>query len=141
MAVASLLLLGCEYFPESSFELAQESRLPIWIALPPGLSRSDVTVTMNYYVKTSGRTATFILLDSKKHKLAEVSGTLNGLEPIHLKNPKSGFPSGYPQYEIVTVNGMKEVIEHRKMEPVFYVTDDAAVRVELGVQKSNEPAR
>lgn len=130
---ASLLSFGCKYFPEASFKLADESRLPIWIKLPQGLSRSDVTVIMNYYVKPSGRTSTFILLDSKKHKVAEISGTLKGLEPIRLKNPKPGFPSGYPQYEIVTVNGVSEVIEHRQPEPVFYITDDAVVRAELGI--------
>jgi hypothetical protein len=35
-------------------------------------------------------------------------------------------------YEVVTVNGITEIIEHRKMEPLFYVTDDAAVWEELG---------
>jgi hypothetical protein len=136
--VSSLLLLACESFPESSFELAHESRLPKWIVLPPGLSRSDVTVTMSYYVKPSGRTSTFKLLDSKKRKLAEVDGTLSGSEPIKLKNQKPGYPSGYPYYEIITVNGVKEIIEHRQIEPVFYVTDDATVSVELETPKVPE---
>jgi hypothetical protein len=128
-------LFGCDSFPESSFELAHESRLPKWFALPSVLSRSDVTVTMNYYITSSGRTSKFILLDAKKNKLAEVNGTQKGLEPLKLKNPRPGSPPGYPTYEIVTANGITEIIEHRKMEPIFYITDDPAVREELGVGK------
>lgn len=135
LAAASLTLFGCEYFPESTFELARESRLPKWFSLPPELSRSDVTVTMNYYVRSSGRTSTFILHDTKKQKLAEVNGTQKGLEPLKLKNPRPGFPPGYPSYEIITVNGITEIIEHRQMEPIFYITDDPAVWAELGVSR------
>lgn len=135
LAAVYLSLLGCGYFPESSFELGRESRLPKWFTLPPGLSRSDVTVTVNYYVKPLGRTSTFILLDAKKRKLAEVNGTQKGLEPLKLKNPRPGFPSGYPSYEIVTVNGITEIIEHRQMEPIFYITDDPAVWAELGAKQ------
>jgi len=134
---ACLLLLGCEYFPESSFELARESRLPKWFTLPPGTSRAEVSVTMNYYVKMSGRTATFILTDAKKNKLKKLSGTQKGLEPLQLKKPPPGFPAGYPSYEIITVNGITEIIEHRYMEPIFYVTDDPTVWAEFGVSRAN----
>lgn len=133
LIVLCLSLLGCGHFPESSFELAHESRLPKWFALPQGLSRADVTVVMNYYVKSTGRTSQFILLDSKKQKFAEVNGTQKGFEPLRLKISRPGFPPGYPFYEIVTVNGTTEIIEHRQMEPIFYITDDPEVRAELGV--------
>ena len=131
LVFACLSLYGCKFFPESSFELASDSRLPKWFTLPRGLSRSDVTVMMNYYVTPSGRTSTFILQTTKKQKLAEATGTQRGLEPLKLKNPRPGFPPGYPSYEIVTVNGMTEIIEHRRMEPIFYITDDPAAWAEL----------
>ena len=57
--------IGCEWFPESTFELASESRLPKWITLPPGLIRADVSIKMSYYVMPCGRSATFILQDTK----------------------------------------------------------------------------
>ena len=136
ISTACLSLLACDRLPESSFELARESRLPKWFTIPSGLSRSDITVTMNYYINSSGRTATFILLNAKKQKLAEVQGTVSGLEPYKLKNPRTGFPPGYPLYEVVTVNGINEIIEHRKMEPMFYITDDPNVWVELGVSQN-----
>ena len=32
-------------------------------------------------------------------------------------------------------NGVTEVFEHRRMEPIFYVTDDPEVRRRLGVDR------
>jgi hypothetical protein len=37
-------------------------------------------------------------------------------------------------YEVLTANGITEVIEHRQMEPIFYITDDADVKERLGVR-------
>jgi hypothetical protein len=126
--------IGCEWFPESTFELASESRLPKWITLPPGLTRADVSITMSYYIKLwGGRSATFILRDKKREVLKKVTAKERGLEPLQLKHPPPGFPPGYPAYEVITANGITEIIEHRKMEPIFYITDDPAVWKELGV--------
>jgi hypothetical protein len=124
-------IIGCEYFPESTFQLASESRLPKWITLPPGHTRANVSITMNYYVDLWGRSATFILRDKDGKILAKMNGKQKGLEPLQLKNPPKGFDPGYPAYEVITVNGITDIIEHRKMEPIFYVTDDPAVRKEL----------
>ena len=133
LTILGSTMVGCEWFPESTFELAGESRLPKWITLPPGLTRADVSITMSYYVKPWGRSATLTLQDTKGHKLTKVDGKLKGSEPFQLKHPPQGFPPGYPSYEIVTVNGITEIIEHRKPEPLFYITDDPAVWKELGV--------
>ena len=125
--------IGCEWFSESTFELASESRLPKWITLPPGLTRVDVSITMSYYVKPWGNNATFILQDTKGQTRTKVDGKVKGSEPFQLKHPPPGFPPGYPAYEVITVNSITEIIEHRKMEPIFYITDDPAVWKELGV--------
>ena len=125
--------IGCEWFPESTFELASESRLPKWVTLPPGLTRADVSITMSYYIKPWGRSATFMLRDTKGQIRAKVHGKEKGSEPFHLKHPPQGFPPSYPAYEVITVNGITDIIEHRKMEPIFYVADDPVVWKELGV--------
>jgi len=88
---------------------------------------------MSYYIKPWGSSATFILRNKKGQVLAKVNGKVKGSEPFQLKDPPPGFPPGYPAYEVVTVNGITEIIEHRKMEPIFYITDDPAVWKELGV--------
>src|SRR6202035_3022273 len=106
--------IGCAWFPESTFDLASESRLPKWITLPPGLTRADVSITMSYYAMPWGRSATFTVQDTKGQTLTKVKGSLKGLGPLQLKHPPSGFPPGYPAYEIITVNGITDIIEHRK---------------------------
>jgi hypothetical protein len=125
--------MGCEWFPESTFQLASESRLPKWIALPPGLTRADVSVEMSYYIWPWGSSATFKLQNAKGQTLTKVDGKVKGSEPLTLKHPSPGFPPGYPSYEVITVDGMTEVVEHRKPEPIFYITDDSVVWKEFGV--------
>ena len=76
---------------------------------------------MNYYVTPWGRTATFVLQNSKGKVLKKLHGSDACNKPFELKNPPQGFPAGYPAYELVMVNGTTEMIEHRKMEPIFYI--------------------
>jgi hypothetical protein len=133
LTITGSVIVGYEWFPESTFELASESRLPKWITLPPGLTRADVSITMNYYSMPWGGSAIFILRNTKGQIRTKVHGKMRGLGPNQLKNPPPGFPPDYPSYEVVTVNGITEIIEHRKPEPIFYITDDPAVWKELGV--------
>lgn len=60
-----------------------------------------------------------------------MTGNLIGYEPLHRKTKLPGYPEGYPSYEITTVGEITEFIEHRRVEPIFYVTDDPAVDEEL----------
>ena len=122
-----VLKMGCEFLPESSFQLASDSRLPTWVALPPGHTRAYVSLTMDYYVKPWGRDARFTLQDKNGQVIKKVWGRLRCGEPFQLQHPPQGFPSGYPAYEEITVHGVTELIEHRKPEPIFYITDDPAV--------------
>ena len=132
VVIACLMAPACEYFPEASFTLSPDSRLPRWFELPEGVSRSDVSVTMSYYVYPSGRYARLVLRDTRKiRKLAQVEGRLFGHEPLTLHNSPEGHPKGYPSYEVIDVNGIVEIVEHRRREPVFYISDDPAVHSEL----------
>jgi hypothetical protein len=130
----SMLLAGCHIFSlEASFDLAPSSRLPTWFTIPPGLSRSDVAVTMDYY--SSPYKATFTLRNARTGwRITKVDGTPKGFEPLTLDHAHRP-PYQYPLYEIITVGRQTEVIEHRKMEPLFYVTDDPGVLSKLGVSK------
>ena len=120
--VLSCALSGCL---ESSFQLARESRLPEWEAVPPGLTRADVSVTLNYYTSPlpGANDAEFILKNRKGKKLAEVQGK------VKCQYPYSRW--SYPGYEAVVVNGTTEILEFRRMEPTFYVNDDPVIRKEI----------
>jgi hypothetical protein len=129
------LISGCGPFAESCFDLSPESRLPRWFSLPVGTPRESASVHMCYYLDASGRTATFILRGERNEKLAKASGSVQGRYPLVLKDLPAGYPPGYPSYEIVSVDGITDVIEHRQMEPVFFINDDPGVWSELGVAR------
>lgn len=118
LAILLLPVLGCL---ESSFNLANDSRMPSWITLPPGVTREEVSITLSYYTTLGGDDVQVTLKDERGKTLAEVRGRLK----CH-----SSF-SSYPAYDAVVANGMTEIIEHKKMEPVFDITDDPTVKAML----------
>jgi hypothetical protein len=63
LVIVFLTIEGCELFPEATFTLANDSRLPKWVTLQPGLAGADVSLTMNSDVMLWGRSAQFILRD------------------------------------------------------------------------------
>ena len=130
IAICAMVFLFTGPWPESAFQLAPESRLPRWFTpqsvKPP--RATAVTVQMTYYSGFFSRRATFTLRDSRGAKLAEVEGQMRWSEPYTKGN------SRYPKYEAITAAGITEVIEHRAMEPVFYITDDSGVKEWLGVK-------
>jgi hypothetical protein len=113
---ACLLLSGCL---ESTFRLADESRLPVWVKLPPMVQRRDVSLTLNYYSNPFGPNAKFIL----KNKRGDILQSLSGND-----KPIGNNLSEYPRYVQVVVRGVPEIIEHRAMEPIFYISDDPLIR-------------
>jgi hypothetical protein len=126
LCLSLFTMSGCGYFPESSFALAPNSRLPKWFTLPPKLTRTDVTVTVNYY----GDTVTLTLLGPGRHTIQKVSGLLT--KPQNLDNSPNYH---YPSYHVIVINGTTDIVEHRKMEPIFYVTDDPTVWAALAPKR------
>ena len=136
LLIMVLVLTGCL---EASFELASDSRLPKWLDSPEEVDRNDLRVTMDYYSTFSGGEYVFKFYDRNKFlKIQKISLSTEEQPSIRtreLRSPPEGYPKGYPAYNVVTVFGMTDIIERRKMEPVFYMTDDPAVWKELGVDQ------
>src|ERR1700744_4562101 len=110
------MLVGCEEFPESTFKLASDSRFPRWITLPPGVTRTQVSLTLSYYIKPWGSSASFTLRGPKGTVLQTVVGKVRCKEPLQSGGPGHQSDSGYPYYEAISVNGVTEIMEHKKME-------------------------
>lgn len=127
LAAAGHFLVGCEELPESTFVLANDSRLPKWIAVPPGSTRANVKLNMNYYIKPWGSKALFSLQGNNKQILEKVNATVMCKKPFQVAGATQEAASGYPLYQAVAANGLTEIIEHKKMEPRFYVTDNVVV--------------
>ena len=119
LCVSLCAITGCM---ESSFNLATESRLPKWITLPPGLSRTDASVTLDYYALPLVPDAKFTLRDMKGKKLATFNGKEKNHNVLYLKSCPQESDPGCPGYEVVEVNGITEIIknipyrEHANME-------------------------
>lgn len=136
VCISASAMTGCI---ESSFNLADESRLPHGVTIPPGLTRSDVTVTLDYI---TGTRANFTIRDRTGKKLARVSGKTKG-GPVSLKTIPLGYDPRIEGYQLVVINGVTEIIgdrpyrEHEGMVQngrivaLFYVIDDPAFSREI----------
>jgi hypothetical protein len=133
IGVALVLLAGCGLFPEASFDLSPESRIPNWFHQPAGVPRSAMAVTLDYYVVSSGRWARITMKTTNGKVLLKAKGTIRGTEPLHVDGVSGPSGAAYPAYEVVTVNGVSDIVEHRSMAPVFYMVDDATVWKALGL--------
>jgi len=124
-------LSGC--IAESSFRLRDDSRLPKWFEIPEGKKRADVTVTLYYYSMPGGGTAKLVLKDRDGlFAIDKVSGQLRGLKPLQLENASG---ENDPEYEVMTSEGITDIIGHKGMNDLFYMVDDPAVWKELGVRQ------
>lgn len=129
-------LAGCL---ESSFQLSDESRLPKWFVVPEGRNRRDFTVQMDLHSTFGGGKDVFKLRGKIKFYYIKKYTVANSEQPDiqsrQLKTPPEGFPKGYPRYKVVTINNITDIIELRKMEPLFYMTDDPKIWKELGIEQ------
>jgi hypothetical protein len=93
---------------------------------------------MNYYTARPSGDAKFILKDKNRRTLTNANGRLKGkVKDLHRPFCLGGGDNRYchPVYEVITVKGITEIIEHREKGDVFYITDEPAVWKELvGVQ-------
>ena len=125
VCISAYTMTGCL---ESSFRIASDSRLPQGMAIPPGLTRGDVSATVDYYTL---RDAKFILRDKNGKKVGMVTGHIKGNHVLRLKTPPPGSAPGYPTYLLIDINGTTEIMEHRRKGDILYITDDPAIREEL----------
>jgi hypothetical protein len=47
--------------------------------------------------------------------------------------PETKSQDGYPMREVLTANDIMELVEHRRMEPIFYISDNSEVKRQLNV--------
>ena len=72
------------------------------------------------------------MIDRDGHTIATATGrTREHPRSILKRNRYGGYDQdAYPLWTIVDVKGVIEVIEHRRMEPVFFVSDDPTLTKE-----------
>ncbi len=138
-----VFIFGCLSFrgcAESNFELAPESRLPIWMEVPPGTPREDLALKLFYYATSSDADENTVLVSTIAGKTRKFTAqhwwhprTQRQLDIFYATEPRPEYP--YPSYVVVNVAGQIDVIEHRKhreqnrdpSRALFWMTTDAAI--------------
>jgi hypothetical protein len=119
--------LGCA---ESNFDLASSSRLPKMLAPPDGARSGAVSARLSYHLGLwlgDGRGVTRLwLVGSAGIAVKEV--ICEAWE--HPRSARTEGPTSYPSFSIVYCNGVIDVVEHRRMEPIFYMSDDVGLQRE-----------
>lgn len=108
------------YFPESSFTLSPDSRLPKWFSIPAGYDRKDLTVQIFYYAPWLGKTNIKAILIGSAPNNPITEKKYGHVETLSTAEKKTD----YPNFQIANLGGITEIIKHKKMEPIFYISDD-----------------
>ena len=118
---------------ESEFTLSPESRLPIWFdELADDTTREEVTIYLRYYTSPFDVDDTILILKKGWRTLGKVSGKSEH-HPKYWAWAHEDWPNRlYPGFVIITAEGKTEIIEHRKMEPIFYVSSEESVKQIMG---------
>lgn len=113
---------------ESNFKLAKESRLPKWIRLPIGVDRSEITVDFVYFLYKTKVAAT-----NKKNNQIFFTATADSRHhPITIEKSNTmqqGWPC--PSYNIISVAGVEEIVEHAERGDVVHIVEPAQVTHEI----------
>jgi hypothetical protein len=111
-------------FAESNFNLAKDSRLPRWFQVPTGINRNDISVEFVYFLSKTKIAA----INSKTGKIffsAEADKKHHPTTESESKTMKQGWPC--PSYNIITVNGVEEVVAHIERGDIVYIVEPSEV--------------
>ena len=114
-------------FLESRFELANDSRVPIWFKQQVNsYSRENLTVILRYYTPFFDVDNAVLTLELKDGSSIKTVTGKNVRHPSMAKveNNCSSRSAIWPRYVTILVNGESEIIQFRKMEPIFYISDE-----------------
>jgi hypothetical protein len=111
-------------FAESNFNLSKDSRLPRWFQLPSGVDRNGITVEFTYFLSKTKMAA----INSKTGKIlfsAEADKKHHPITEAESKTMKQGWPC--PSYNIITVNGMEEIVAHIERGDIVYIVEPSEI--------------
>jgi hypothetical protein len=128
LAVVYMILIVAACSPvrgcvESNFSIEPDSRLPLWFPLPLGVGRADVTVELRYW--TNGD-AEMEMANARGKPIKHVIGSSCWHPQTHYTANSDGTytpPTG-PEYVIVRVKGVIDVVEHDKRPGAFRMAND-----------------
>jgi hypothetical protein len=124
------ILVGCAEplgVPEAHFQLSSESRLPTWLEVPKGYKRDDIDVVIETYpVYIPFLTKPKAVIKVENRASGNVLVTVIGVLRTHPITEEKGY-GNYPTYDIITVNHIDEIFEHRAPGNILYITDNPEI--------------
>ena len=116
-------------FIESEFTLSPDSPLPSWYPkIPEGYNREDLSIRLRYYAPPFDIDDTVFWVESSWwHTLYKTTGRSERHPEFYDWAKKDWKARHYPSFMKITIDGKTEIIEHKKMEPIFYISNEDAV--------------
>ncbi len=124
LLVFSAILSACYVpgrgYPESQFDLVLDSRLPKFFDPTSRISPVGYKARSEYY--SSPSSVRVIIYDPSGHKVFDKQDKFWW----HPKSPQlgQGKPPTYPQYTVVSFDGIVDIFEQRAAEPIEHLSDD-----------------
>ena len=116
------IVFGFTRCVESNFLLAEDSRIPKWVKLPEGYSRTDVTVSL--FLHTIGKATLIVRGPAPDRKtLLKLKINADWHEATIKEKNRRGNYLFRPHYYLATYNGVNDIIEFPCKGPVFWMTD------------------
>jgi len=134
VAIVLAALASCSWFPESTFTLAPESRLPRWVELH-GRQRSDVDIRVDFIVPLLSRAYAQVTVTDRQGSVIMVA---KAEEPGAGVQTAEGAPAhlDYPNYTVAAMSGIVDIFEQRAATNALYMCDDPAVWAKLAPKAS-----
>jgi hypothetical protein len=127
-------LASCSLFPESTFTLAPESRLPRWVDLH-GKQRSEVDIRVDFIVPLLSRAYAQVTVTDRRGSVIMIA---RAEEPGAGVQTAKGAPAhlDYPNYTVAAMSGTVDIFEQRAATNTLYMCDDPAVWAKLAPKAS-----
>ena len=139
VSIITVSIGGCV---EAILSLSDKSRFPRWITLPECKNRNDFFVKMEWHSTLTDGKIIFKLYEKGSlfafREYDVTTDTKNNIRSLQLPSQYGDTSKIFPKYIMITINGIKDIVEQRKMEPIFYMTDDPSVWKEFGVENPNK---
>jgi hypothetical protein len=103
------------------FRLREDSPLPSWVALPPGTTRDEVSVTITTYEATTTPQwkERFVVRNKTSGQIIQ---EVIGSGYWHPDSEREKAPAGiYPNWVIIEVNGTNEVYEQSEANDLLKI--------------------
>lgn len=104
-------------FRESAFTLELDSRLPRSVDGKGTVDPKGYRARVEFY--SSG--VRLVVVDPHGRKMYDHMGA-SSWHPIHASEQNPGLK--YPCYTVISIDGVKDILEHREEGPVLHLTDD-----------------